>query len=1075
MFRAGAEDQTVAPELRALNINFAVAVFDAEGRITRANNRYFKLFGGTLASVIGRLETDSFAIAADRQGYDELWSALQAGQTQSRVALRRLGEAETPVWIKAGYTPLMDQDSLSEVVAIYEDVTKEVQQQADDRGQIHAINASTLVVQFDENGFIIDANALFLSTFGYTRETLIGAHHRLLVDAAEAKDRADQRFWSNLATGTHRAGEFKRIARDGHPVWLQASYNTIFDQAGRVLKVVAYAIDVTAEKLRQAEYQWQVAAIHKSHAVIVFDMHGTILDANDRFASAMGYTRDEVIGEHHRIFVEPSFAHSIEYAQFWRRLRRGDNDTGQYRRVAKDGSSVWLQASYNPIFDMQGQPIKVVKYASIITEDKRQQADHQGQIAAIHRSQCVVSFDLQGHVIDANDNFLQLMGYRYCEVRGQNHRMFVPAKEAEGEAYADFWAQLQLGIPRVAEFKRVAKGGREVWLQATYNPIFDMDGRPFKIVKYATDVTQDKQRQADFEGRIDAIDKSQGVAEFDPDGRILSANDNFLAIFGYTLDELQGRHHRLLLTPGAASTQEYDELWATLRSGRFHSGLYKRVGKAGEDVWLQATYTPVLDLNGKPYKIIKLATDVSANIAMAEAYDEASRMAQHDTATGLPNRLKLAQFMNSALSHPAARLVVLYIDLDHFKPINDRFGHAVGDRVLGEVADRFRRCLGHDHLVARVGGDEFVVAAPDLEDDAIEALCQSLLEAAAEPIRGADGELQISASIGVAVAPMDGTSPDDLLKNADTALFRSKQDGRGTYHFYTGEMNDRISAHRAMTEDMRRGLDVGEFFLEYQPRFDTRKRQVRSVEALVRWAHPEKGRISPAEFVPLAERNGLIMPLGEWVLRTACQFIVEYDREIGVSVNISPIQFKDDGLVDTVIDVLLDTGLAPERLELEITEGVLLSDAERARSMLEQIKALGVRLAIDDFGTGYSSLSYLHSFPFDVIKVDRQFISGLNQTDDSHAIVKAILDLGRALGLSVTAEGVETDEQLELLAAYNCDEVQGFLLGRPSAAQALRNTIKEVPKVLARGWDKLAGVEGRGNPVRKLLAIDRSA
>lgn len=1075
MFRAGTEDQVVAPELRALNINYAAAVFDTERRITRANNRYFKLFGGTLEAVLGQPEAAGFVVEADREAHAAIWAGLSAGDIQNATMLRRCGEAEQPIWVKASYTPLMDQGGLAEVVAIYEDVTEAVHQQAEHRGQIDAINASTLVIQFDENGTIIDANALFLEAFGYTREALIGAHHRMLVDPAEAESLAYRRFWSDLAKGKHHAGEFKRIACNGQPVWLQASYNTIFDQAGRLLKVVAYAIDVTAEKLRQAEYQWQVAAIHKSHAVIVFDMHGTILDANDRFVSAMGYTREEVIGEHHRIFVEPSFAHSIEYAQFWRRLRKGDNDTGQYRRVAKDGRSVWLQASYNPIFDMQSRPIKVVKYASVITEEKRQQADHQGQIAAIHRSQCVVSFDLGGHVIDANDNFLKLMGYRYCEVRGQHHRLFVPTEEAESDHYAEFWRQLQQGIPRVAEFKRLGKGGREVWLQATYNPIFDMDGRPFKIVKYATDISQDKRRRADFEGQIDAINKSQGVAEFDPDGRILSANDNFLRIFGYTLDELRGQYHSLLLTEGAASTEEYADLWATLRRGSFHSALYKRVDKTGQEIWLQATYNPVLDFDGKPYKIIKLATDVSANIAMAQAYDEASRMAQHDTATGLPNRLKLAQFMGSALSHPAARLVVLYIDLDRFKPINDRFGHAVGDRVLGDVADRFRRCLGHDDLVARVGGDEFVVAALDLEDDDIEVVCQSLLAAAAEPIRVADGELQISASIGVAISPMDGMSPDDLLKNADTALFRSKQDGRGTYNFYTQEMNDKVFAHRAMTEDMRRGLETGEFFLEYQPRFDTRRRQVRSVEALVRWAHPEKGRISPAEFVPLAERNGLITPLGDWVLRSACRFIAEYDREIGVSVNISPIQFKDDRLVDTVVEALQESGLAPERLELEITEGVLLSNAERARTMLERIKALGVRLAIDDFGTGYSSLSYLHSFPFDVIKVDRQFISGLNQTEDSQAIVKAILDLGRALGLSVTAEGVETDEQLELLAAYDCDEVQGFLLARPSAAKALRKTIKDVPKVIARGWDKLAGLDSRGNPVRKLLAIDRSA
>lgn len=1029
------ESISMEAECAALNAVFATACIDAEGRFLRVNATFASMLGYVPEELVGRTYPE--LLHPDDGGrLDRLWGALKRGEIVKvdRRALRRDGRER---WLRSAYHPrIAVSGELRDIVEIATDVTDQQLRQADDRGQVAAIDRAQAVVHFDLDGTVLAVNDRFLVAMDYTRDAVVGRHHRMFVEASEADSAEYTALWTALAAGEHRTGEFRRIARDGSPVWLQATYNPIFDMGGRPFKIVKYATVVTEQKLRQADYQWQVAAIHKSHAVITFDMGGIILDANANFLEAAGYELTDVVGHHHRMFVEASYAHGSEYAAFWRELGLGRHQAGQYRRFGRGGREIWLQATYNPIFDMDGRPIRVVKYATVVTEEKLRQAEHQGQIAAIHAAQAVISFALDGTILDANDKFLDAMGYRLRDVRGRHHRMFVAGAEAGGAEYMTFWADLAQGMHKSGEFKRVARDGREVWLQATYNPIFDMNGRPFRIVEYAIDVTSEKLRQADIDGQITAINKSQGVVTFDLDGIILDVNPAFLDVLGYQGDELVGRHHCVLVESSYAASADYAEFWGVLRAGTFATGRYKRLGKGGREVWIQATYNPILDPDGRPIKVIKFATDVTADVSLAEAYEDAKRQAQHDAATALPNRVRLASYLAAALAHPSGRLVVLYLDLDRFKPINDTLGHAAGDTVLGEVADRLRRSLAPDQIAARVGGDEFVVVAPNLAEDAIEPFCQRLLEAVAQPVRHEGTELTVTASIGIAVSPVDGVSPDELLRAADTALYRSKQIGRGTFSFYAAAMNERVLAYRNQVEDLRRALLAEEFFLEYQPRFETHERGMQSVEALVRWKHPTRGRISPADFIPLAEKSGLIVPLGEWVLRAACRAAMAWPS-LDVSVNVSPVQFRSSDVVGLVTAALAESGLDPHRLELEITEGVLLEDAERARVALEGLKRLGVRLAMDDFGTGYSSLSSLRTFPFDVIKIDRQFISDMDSREGGRAVVQAILGLGQALGLSVTAEGVETERQLRMLVEDACGEVQGYHLARPMAAHKI--------------------------------------
>jgi methyl-accepting chemotaxis protein len=368
-------------------------------------------------------------------------------------------------------------------------------------------------------------------------------------------------------------------------------------------------------KLREhIDLKAKLDALNRSLATIEFTPDGTILDANANFLSAVGYERGEVVGKHHRIFMDPAEAESAAYAAFWRSLRDGKFQAAEFRRLAKGGREVWIQATYNPILDAGGKTVKVMKFATDITAQKLRNADYEGQIGAINKAQAVIHFALDGTIMDANANFLTTVGYPIEAVRGQHHRMFVDPAHAASWEYADFWQRLNRGEFQAGEYKRQGKDGREIWLQASYNPVFDASGRPFKVVKYATDITAEKLRNADVSGQIQAIGRSQAVIAFTVDGVILDANENFLDTVGYRLDEVRGQHHRMFVEPEHASGREYQTFWADLRRGEFKGGVYKRRGRDGREIWLQATYNPIFDLNGQPFKVVKYASDITAGV-----------------------------------------------------------------------------------------------------------------------------------------------------------------------------------------------------------------------------------------------------------------------------------------------------------------------------------------------------------------------------------------------------------------------------------------------------------------------------
>ena len=484
---------------------------------------------------------------------------------------------------------------------------------------VAAITKSQAVIEFDLQGNILTANDNFLNAVGYRLDEIVGRHHRIFVAPAEHNSPEYLQFWQKLARGEIDSGQYKRIRKDGKEIWIQASYNPILDADNRPYKVVKFATDITKEVTRNAEHSGQLAAISKSQAVIEFDLHGSILTANENFLATVGYRLDEIVGQHHRMFVDPAEHHSAEYLQFWQKLARGEYDSGQYKRLRKDGSAVWIQASYNTILDANNRPYKVVKFATDITKEVTRNANYSGQLAAIYKSQAVIEFDLNGTILTANENFLTTVGYRLEEIVGKHHRIFVEPSQHNSREYLQFWQKLARGEYDVGQYKRIRKDGREIWLQASYNTILDANNRPYKVVKFATDITNEVVRNADYSGQLAAISKSQAVIEFDLQGHILTANDNFLNTVGYNLAEIQGKHHSMFVEPAFRQSDEYRAFWERLGRGIYDQSQYKRIGNGGKEIWIQASYNPILDANDKPVKIVKYATDITEQIKNANA------------------------------------------------------------------------------------------------------------------------------------------------------------------------------------------------------------------------------------------------------------------------------------------------------------------------------------------------------------------------------------------------------------------------------------------------------------------------
>jgi diguanylate cyclase (GGDEF)-like protein/PAS domain S-box-containing protein len=538
---------------------------------------------------------------------------------------------------------------------------------------------------------------------------------------------------------------------------------------------------------------------------------------------------------------------------------------------------------------------------------------------------------------------------------------------------------------------------------------------------------------------------SQGLIMFDAEERLVICNDFYIEMYGLSRDVVKPGCllsellvHRI--ETGGDLNQDPDEYQRELLHGLAQGNVTSLIVKTAQGRVVLVKNSP-MPAGGW----VATHEDITDR-RRAEA--QIAHMAHHDALTGLFNRSRFQEELEQMLTRARRgdRLAVFCLDLDRFKDVNDALGHPVGDLLLKAVARRLRDCVRETDLVARLGGDEFAILQVGAsQPTAATLLASRLLDTISAPYELAGHQAVVGLSIGIALAPDDGLDSSALLRSADMALYKAKADGRSLYRFFEPEMDARMQARRSLEIDLRKALAGGEFELFYQPVIDLKTQNVTAFEALIRWRHPTRGMLIPADFIPIAEETGLIVPLGDWVLRHACMAAAEWSDNIKIAVNLSPVQFRSKGLVSTVMTALAASGLSPGRLELEITETVLLQDSESTLAVLLQLREMGIRIAMDDFGTGYSSLSYLRKFPFDKIKIDRSFINDMSDHDDSLAIVRAVVAMGSGLCIGTTAEGVETREQLERLKTEGCAEAQGYLFSPPRPAAEVKAWLATFP------------------------------
>jgi diguanylate cyclase (GGDEF)-like protein/PAS domain S-box-containing protein len=584
------------------------------------------------------------------------------------------------------------------------------------------------------------------------------------------------------------------------------------------------------------------------------------------------------------------------------------------------------------------------------------------------------------------------------------------------------------------------KDGSFYWERQTISVIRDGDGRIARYISVKEDTTLVREMAQALSMREQALaSSSNGIIitkSSADDHSIVYVNPAFEDITGYKAHEVIGREGRFLVRDDLAQPG-LNEIRSALHEKRASHAVLRNYRKDGSLFWNELHIAPISDLSRhETTHFVSVINDVSERIHYQQAIEH---QATHDNLTGLANRTLLHDRISQAIAfarRSSRSVAVMLLDLDHFKRVNDAYGHSAGDDLLKEVSSRLRTCVRESDTVARLGGDEFVIVLADLTAaDDVDAIAAKITESLAKPIMIGENESYVGASIGISLFPRDGEHGETLLRNADMAMYRVKEHGRNSVRTFSPEMATMAIERVDMEGALRRAIDRQELLLHYQPKIDLATRRIVGAEALVRWQHPQIGLVHPAEFIPLAEETGLVVPLGEWVMREAFRQHAAWRAAglppVKLAINLSARQFRLENLPDIVAEAMREHGAVASAFVFELTESMVMQDAERALGVMHELKKLGIALSLDDFGTGYSSLSYLRRFPIDEVKIDRSFVRDLRHDPDDAAIAAAVTALARTLGLRVVAEGVEQEEQVRVLEKLNCDEVQGYFFGRP--------------------------------------------
>ncbi|MEJ2622370.1 MAG: EAL domain-containing protein [Candidatus Thiodiazotropha sp.] len=787
------------------------------------------------------------------------------------------------------------------------------------------------------------------------------------------------------------------------------------------------------QEVSRSWYRLHDAVSNLSEAFALFDADGRLVLFNKRFEDFYPWLKERDMESLTLEALQAVCSNRVKNLNLEGDALLDLSPQGQY--LEKLDSGAWYLSSNNRTTEGG-----LVCVRSDITESKQAEADLRKLGRVLEQSPASVMItNTEGVIEYVNPRFEKVSGYSAAEAVGENPR-FLKSGNKTTQEYKDMWGNLLAGKEWRGMFHNKRKDGTIYWESASISPLRDERGNITNFIAVKEDVTAQKRAEDQLRMNATVFDTTaEGIMVTDEENRIKTVNPAFTRITGYSQEDVLGRTPHIL-SSGRHSKSFYEDLWESVLHKGYWSGEVWNRRKDGSvfPEWL--SISAIKGEHGVAKEFVAVFSDITKN---KENEEQIRYQANYDALTGLPNRSLLSDRLNQAIVSAHREnwmLAVLFVDLDHFKVVNDTFGHVVGDELLQLVAARVKACLRESDTVARFGGDEFIILLQDVtEMDSVAIVASNIIEQITRVFSLYGREIYIGASIGITVYPDDAVNADSLLRNADMAMYQAKERGRNTYQFFTASMQQHTLERRQLELDLRQAIKRDELEIFYQPVVNPSLNKVVSVEALLRWHHPHRGMVSPAIFIPVAEDSGQIGPIGEWVLKRSCQQLKQWHdagfSDLKLAVNLSSRQ-RELGLEASFLqDVMDETGVTSDFITLEITESLLMRDTEEAMTWLSDFKALGVSLSVDDFGTGYSSLSYLKRFPVDAMKIDRSFVSELPDDIEDVTLVRTIVAMAQSLNLSLIAEGVETREQADFLVDAGCKNLQGFYFAKPMSAK----------------------------------------
>jgi diguanylate cyclase (GGDEF)-like protein/PAS domain S-box-containing protein len=1077
------------------NLRDVIYELDSQGVVLYISPAVRDMLGYDSSEIVGKNFIE-LAYKDDQISRAEWFSELRKG-IESPSEYRVSNKSGEYKWAQTRVRPIIEDGQFKGARGILLDVTEqrrteEALRESEEKYRLTFENVADVIYVIDANLNILSVSPSVERILGYKPQDFIGRPVSDLtrIFTPESFEQAIADTSLILKGETIAATIYRFIAKDGTIKYGEVNSSPVM-RDDQIVGIISVARDISdrkraEEKLRESEEKYRWVMNNMADVITVMDMNLHFTYVSPSVIRMRGYTAEEAVAQtFEQIMTPKSLQISARVFEEEMKLEAGGTadpdririvEVEQYR---KDGSIVMMENHLSFMRDEAKKAVGIISVSSDVTvrkqaEEALRENENKYRLLADNVADVIFVLDMNLNYTYVSPSVKILRGYDPEEVlKQQPSEILAPSSldlamktlseimELEKSKPSD------MPISETLELEMIRKDGGAVWTEVKFSFIRDENQHPMGILGLTRDITERKQAEdalRESEERFRRIfdEGPVGLGIESPDRTIIAANKVLCELLGYTEQELVGQ------SATDITYEEDREKSKELLGQLFADGapvvrLEKRyIRKDGTILWANTSISAIHGQDGNILYGLAIIEDLTEGRKAAE---KIRLLAYYDSLTGLPNRTFYKELLNKVIGHARRRkeiFALIYIGLDNFKRINDTLGYGIGDLLLKTVADRLANALRKsdyvarsdeheiENIVSRAGGDEFIILAHDTKQSHNAAqTSRRLLEELSAPYDLNGKEVFITVSIGIALYPDDGTDADDLLKNAEKSMRHTKNEGKNNFHFYSSSMHASVLELLTLENDLHRALERNELMLYYQPKVDAATRRVTGMEALIRWSHPDKGLVSPMQFIPMAETSGLILPIGEFVIRTVCKQIKTWQeagyQQVNIALNVSGRQFDQQNLMEIVQEALQDARVPPQYLELEITESTIMRNPEKAIRILAELKALGLLIAIDDFGTGFSSLSYLKRLPLDFLKIDQSFVNGLASDPKDQAIIRTIIAMAHSLNLKTIAEGVETEAQLSFLQEHGCDEIQGYLFSRPLPAE-------EIPGILAKEY-----------------------